>query len=73
MFLNNLAISWRLLGNSGDYLAVGTSGQRGDNAAVRPQKTHERCSKDAKGATKAPQRRQTGDEEAPEGGGANDQ
>jgi len=51
MFLNNLAIIWHLLGDSGDYLAIGESSQRG-----------------AKGVIKAPQRRQTGNEELPDGG-----
>ena len=51
MSSNNLAISWHLLGDSGDYLAIGESSQRG-----------------AKGATKTPQRRQTSNEEVPDGG-----
>jgi len=28
MFLNNLAISWHLLGDSGDYLVVGKPSQK---------------------------------------------
>ncbi len=49
MFLNNLAISWHLLGDSGDYLAVDKTNQMSTNGAIKAQKPQDRRTKDAKG------------------------
>jgi len=49
MFLNNLAISWHLLGNSGDYLAVSKTSQMGTDEALKAQKPQERRTKGAMG------------------------
>jgi len=35
MFLEQLAISWHLLGDSGDYLAVDKMNQMGTNGAIK--------------------------------------
>lgn len=56
MFLNNLAISWHLLGDSGDYLAIDKSSQRGADGAIKTPNMLQSCHKDAKEALKGRQR-----------------